>query len=423
MVEAPAAVKGPPLEGAAPARGLARRCEGSAYLLRSLHMLLAGSGLATGKRADEAALDAALQAMAASGLAHADVALVFTSGEAHPAAHHVLHGVRRVTGARVVVGASGAGVLTERAEVEQVPAVAVLVAGGGMLARAVLVPERERIDAGAAVHLAAETGATLAEGGSLLILSDVNLDPRGLLRGLADELGPVTVAGVVAAGAPPFELCNTEVAQGGLAALAVAGPLPVIGVGQGCQPIGEPYVVTRGEGAVVRAIAGRPALDVLKDAIRSLPDFEQRAPRAGIFAGLAMDPAKSPLGRGDFLVRNLAGVDKDSGAVAVSGEVRVGQTIQFQIRDAEAARRDLEAMLTRVEKRLSGHRAAFGVYFNCAGRGRALYGVPDHDVGLIRARLAGCPLIGVFGNGEFAPVGGANFFHTYTGVLVVFAQS
>src|SRR5262245_39601241 len=124
MVEAPAAVKGRSAIDRSDERP-PRSCGGSGYLLRSPHMLRAGSGLATGQRADEAALDAALQAMAASGLAHGDVALVFTSGEAYPAAHHVLHGVRRVTGARAVVGAGGAGVLTERAEVEQVPAVAV----------------------------------------------------------------------------------------------------------------------------------------------------------------------------------------------------------------------------------------------------------------------------------------------------------
>jgi small ligand-binding sensory domain FIST len=107
------------------------------------------------------------------------------------------------------------------------------------------------------------------------------------------------------------------------------------------------------------------------------------------------------------------------GRVAVAGDVRVGQTIQFQIRDAEAARDDLDAMLGRVRAGLGDCRPAFGVYVNCAGRGRGLYGVPDHDVALIRDRLGQWPLIGFFGNGEFAPVGGANFFHTYTGVLVV----
>ena len=222
-----------------------------------------------------------------------------------------------------------------------------------------LVAGRETLDAAAGAELAEQVGAVVAEGGSLFVLPDPQCEPRALLAGLADSLGPVPVTGGVAAGAPGFEWCDGQVVQGGLAALAIGGAAPIIGVGQGCEPIGEPYVVTRGDGQVVRAIAGRPALDVLKDAIRSVPDYEQRAPRAGIFAGLAMDPAKSPLERGDFLVRNLAGVDRESGAVAVAGDVRVGQTIQFQIRDAAAARQDLEAMLGRVQRALGdGGRAS-----------------------------------------------------------------
>jgi small ligand-binding sensory domain FIST len=136
-----------------------------------------------------------------------------------------------------------------------------------------------------------------------------------------------------------------------------------------------------------------------------------------------MDPAKSPLERGDFLVRNLIGADQSSGAVAVAERVRVGQTVQFQIRDAEASRDDLRAMLDDVVTRLRGRRPAFGCYFDCAGRGRGLFGVPDHDVTLIRERLDDFPLIGFFGNGEFAPIGRRNFFHNYTGALVVFPEA
>jgi small ligand-binding sensory domain FIST len=109
--------------------------------------------------------------------------------------------------------------------------------------------------------------------------------------------------------------------------------------------------------------------------------------------------------------------------VAVAEHVRVGQTIQFQVRDAEAARRDLQATLDDVAARLEGRRPVFGCYFNCAGRGRGLYGVADHDVRLIRERIGEFPLAGFFGNGEFAPIGQRNFFHTCTGVLVVFPAS
>ena len=108
--------------------------------------------------------------------------------------------------------------------------------------------------------------------------------------------------------------------------------------------------------------------------------------------------------------------------MGVAEPVRVGQTIQFHLRDAQAARDDLEAMLGRVEVALGGRRPAFGVYFNCAGRGRGLYGTSGHDVLAIRRRLGRWPLVGFFGNGEFAPVGPTSFFHTYTGVLVLFPE-
>ena len=133
-----------------------------------------------------------------------------------------------------------------------------------------------------------------------------------------------------------------------------------------------------------------------------------------------MDPAKSPLGRGDFLVRNLIGVDRASGSVGVAEPVRVGQTIQFQLRDAPAAAADLRATLGGMAAALGGRAPAFGLYFNCAGRGQGLFGAADHDIGLIREALGEFPLAGFFGNGEFAPVGGRNHFHNYTGVLVVF---
>jgi small ligand-binding sensory domain FIST len=388
-------------------------------------VIAAGTGLVTGKRADEAALAAARAAMAASGAAEADLALVFATGEAYPHGHALLRAVKRVTGARLVLGASGTGVISERGEVEAVPAVSVLAVrlGGALLAHPLL-SRREALDAAAGADLAEQAEPAVAEGGALLILPDaLHLNPRALLRGIAEGLGRVPVLGAVAAGAPSFGLYQDQVVCGAVPGVALAGAQPTVGVGQGCEPIGEPYVVTRSDGRVVRAIAGRRPLEVLEEAIRSLPDHERRLPQAGVFAGLALDPAKSPLGRGDFLVRNLAGVDRETGALAVAEEVRVGQTIQFQIRDGRASRDDLAAMLDRVERDLAGRQPAFGIYFNCAGRGRGLYGVPDHDVTLIRERLGTWPLAGFFGNGEFAPVGGASVFHNYTGVLMVVPQA
>jgi small ligand-binding sensory domain FIST len=387
-------------------------------------MVTAGTGLAVGGTADDAALEASLEAIARSGTDRADLALVFVTGDAHSRAHEALHAVRRVTGAPIVLGCSGTGILTERREVEDGLAVAVLVVRGERLVATPFSFERqgERPDLGA--ELAQEVGPTVAEGGCVLVLPDaIGCNPPALLGKLGEALGLVPVLGAVAAGAPMFELYNTDATEGALVGVAFSGLAPVIGVTQGCTPIGEPYVITHAEANVIQRIGSRPALEVLSAAIRSDPGTEERIRQAGVFAGLAMDPAKSPLERGDFLVRNLLGADRSSGALAVAERVRVGQTLQFQIRDAQASRQDLGEMLDELSERLRGRRPAFGCYFNCAGRGRGLFGVPDHDVSLIRERLGEFPLVGFFGNGEFAPIGRRNFFHNYTGALVVFPEA
>jgi small ligand-binding sensory domain FIST len=385
-------------------------------------VIAAGSGLAVGRSPEDAALEASLQALTRSGRERADFALVFVTADAYPHASRILHAIRRVTGARAVVGCSGAGVLSDQREVEREPAVAVLtVSDERLVLTPFLLEDQERLGAEAGAELAEQVVRTVAEGGCLLMLPDVmGLDPRALLRGLHERLGFVPVLGAVAAGLPLFELHGTESVRGGVTGIALSGTRPIVGVAQGCMPIGAPYVITRAEGNVIREIGSRPAVEILKAAILSLDNPEERIRRAGIFAGLAMDPAKSPLERGDFLVRNLAGVDQGSGAVAVAEPVRVGQTIQFQIRDADSSREDLESTLQGMAKRLGDRRPAFGCYFNCAGRGQGLFGVPDHDVTLIRKQLGEFPLVGFFGNGEFAPIGRQNFFHNYTGALVVF---
>lgn len=387
-------------------------------------MIVAGSGLAAGRSLENAALDASLRALSRSGQDHADLAVVFVTGDAYASAARILHIVRRVTGARALIGCSGAGVLTDHGEVEGASAVAVLTIQSDRLAMTpFLLEDQEKASTEAGSELAARVGRTVAEGGCLVVLPDAaGLDPRALLDGLRDSLGFVPVMGGVSAGTPLFELFDTDPVQGGIAGVALSGAEPIVGVAQGCMPIGEPYVITRAEGNAIQEIGSQPAVEILKEAVLSLDGAEERIRRAGVFAGLAMDPAKSPLERGDFLVRNLVGLDQSSGAIAVAEPVRVGQTIQFQIRDAQSSQEDLHATLEDIAKRLAGRQPAFGCYFNCAGRGQGLFGTPDHDIIMIAELLGEFPLAGFFGNGEFAPIGRQNFFHNYTGALVVFPQ-
>src|SRR3990172_3627896 len=68
-------------------------------------------------------------------------------------------------------------------------------------------------------------------------------------------------------------------------------------------------------------------------------------------------------------------------------------------------------------------RPRFGSYFNCLGRGVGLYGDASHDITLIREFFGDLPIVGFFGNGELAPVGGKNYAHSYTGVLAIIGEA
>src|SRR5262249_35201733 len=202
---------------------------GAASSQRSPVVIAAGTGLAVGGSADNAALEASLEALERSGASHADLALVFATGDAYPRAHELVHAVRRVTGARAVLGCSGTGILTDRREVEGELAVAVLVVRCERLVATPFLFERqgEREDLG--TELAQQIGSTVAEGGCALVLPDaMGCNPPALLSQLDQALGFVPVLGAVAAGGPLFELFNTDAVQGDLVGVWASRLSPIL---------------------------------------------------------------------------------------------------------------------------------------------------------------------------------------------------
>src|SRR5690606_10155402 len=106
-------------------------------------------------------------------------------------------------------------------------------------------------------------------------------------------------------------------------------------VSQGCRPIGTPYVVTRAEANVIYELGGRPPLARLQELFPQLSEREQFLVRRGLHVGRVLSEYQERFQRGDFLVRNVIGVDEKTGAMAVGDYLRAGQTVQFHIRDEE----------------------------------------------------------------------------------------
>jgi small ligand-binding sensory domain FIST len=168
---------------------------------------------------------------------------------------------------------------------------------------------------------------------------------------------------------------------------------------------------------------GRAALEVLRHLIQDLSEADrQLAQNNSLFVGVARDEFKQQLGRGDFLIRNLLGVDPRAGALAIGDRVRPGQRIQFHLRDAQASAEDLEVLLQNYRDDGSNSSAVGALMFSCLGRGKGLYGEPNFDSRLFHRYLPNIPLGGFFCNGEIGPVSGSTFLHGYTSVFGICRQ-
>ncbi|MBM3946953.1 MAG: hypothetical protein FJ315_06090 [SAR202 cluster bacterium] len=385
-----------------------------------------GVGYSIVPEAEAAGYAAVRMALDAAGLSQAEHLFLFATthyGSAWPA---LLATAQQTAGARSLVGCSGMGVLTSAGEIEGGPAVAVMALDSDSVRVVPYLARPTETDNDLSRSILREVGGRAQEGSLLMALPDVfNLRPAQLVQQLSAGLADVPIVGGAASGEASspqtFQWLNNQVSSRGVAGALVWGDFSLaIGVAQGCTPIGQPSIITKAQANVIMEIAGRPALQAIRETLETLPAEEVERAKGSLFAGLVIDEKQDLHGRGDFLIRNIAGVDPKSGAVAVGEIVRPGQTFQLHLRDGRSAREDMEMTLVKLAEVTRDNPPSFGLYFNCLGRGKGLYGELNHDVEAINQALGDVPIVGFFGNAELAPVRGRNLVHNYTGVLVLF---
>ena len=256
----------------------------------------------------------------------------------------------------------------------------------------------------------------------LVFLNPFSLNVEIWLKQWNQAYPHVPVFGGMAGGIPgdpeAWVFCDDRVVPGGVA-IALQGDIAVHSVvSQGCKPIGEPLTVTQAEKNVLLTLGSRPAYEVLSDVYKDLTDTEREQARGHLFAGIAVSEYLEEYKRGDFLVRNIIGADPKSGAVAINAVPRVGQTLQYQLRDSRVATDELKRLLHEQIARMEPPPYA-GLLCTCHGRGRGLFGGPDHDAGLVNEFFPGMPLAGLFANVQLGPVGDRSFAHGYTASLAL----
>lgn len=372
-----------------------------------------------------AVVEAAQRARAKLGPVPCDLALVFVSQTwADFDARELPRILARELAPLHSLGCNASGVIAGRREVEMEPGVSILAMRlpGVSVRGAHFAPsELARLEDGAGLVSALDLYPT--EKPKFITLGDpATCDAEKWLELLASGYPGCPVVGGLASGPvlrkPSWLLCDGRVHDDGAAVAVLTGPVEFLAVvAQGCRPIGEPFMVTKAEGNVLQELGGRQPLEVLRETLSRCTPEDQSLARHSLFAGLVMNEYRPGFKRGDFVVRNLVGFDPDTGHLVVGAALRRGQTLQFQLRDAHTSDQDLQSLLGAIPEPDAAPRGALLV--SCCGRGKGLYGEPDHDATVVQTLRGPLPLAGFFANGEFGQVGGRNFIHGYTSSLVV----
>ena len=363
----------------------------------------------------------------ASELGAVDLLLVCMTAHHAAEADRVRTKLRNTLNPGTLLGTTAEGVITDRHEQEREPGLAVMAARlPGVTLRTF---RYDQLDLGSATDapadLAAQTGIIAAETAAILLLADPFSTPMVRLLPLMDEAWPglPVIGGMASAARQPGQnrlLLDGEVLDGGAVGLAIGGAIRVDTlVSQGCRPIGKPMIITRSHRHIVQELGGRSALTMLQEMAVGLDEADKELIRTGsLQVGRVINEYRDRFGRGDFLIRAILGVDSDTGYIAIGDpQVRVGQTIQFHVRDEATAREDLQLLL---DAQLL-HDPPRGVLLcTCNGRGTRLYGRKHVDAEMIGDTLGNPPTLGFFAAGELGPIGPRNFLHGHTASLAVF---
>jgi small ligand-binding sensory domain FIST len=231
------------------------------------------------------------------------------------------------------------------------------------------------------------------------------------LAGLAADV--FLVGGLCAAHGSPLQVAGAPT-EGGLSGVLLdRAQVPLVtGLSQGCTPIGPVHEVSASRGSWLSGLDGRPALEVLEEEVGEI--LARRPGRIGGFIHVALPVEGSD--RGDYLVRNLLGIDTTNSSVALGTELRRGDRLMFVKRDGDAARADLKRMLEDLRTRTEGRPVQGALYHACIARGANLFGPGSAELGMIEEALGPVPLAGFFANSEIFH----NRLYAYTGVLTLF---
>ena len=393
-------------------------------------MTRSGAGYSHRPNVRDAVRDACASALQPLDGTPPDIVLLFSTTGYDPRA--VVDEVRTHIGTSVLVGCSGEGVIARGVADEGKRALCVM----AIASRTLRFQSIASTEYGIEPVRSAETLATqiLAQGatdirGVILFADGLQGNCNAFLRTLEARLPPGTIlCGGTAGDAMAFERTHQyhgdkahgdTVSSGAVTGLVIRGAAKVrVETSHGCLPIGTERQITKADAGWLREIDGRRAWDVFREYLDGDP---QDLNAEGIVHLCIGEPlsAGATSDHDEFVIHTPLKLDKDTGALFFpGGGIAEGTRVRLTRRDPSQIVSSSRACV----KRLLAHSRrppAFVLQFDCAGRGRILFGSATRDVVVapMQTEAPETTWAGFFTYGEIAPVGGRPFYHNYTAVL------
>lgn len=343
------------------------------------------------------AAQAVTQAMHKAGITTANSVLLFLTSEFANNPQAAIKAASKAANCTQVMGCSATGIFTEEDWVLDTPAAAAMVFGDGVNLQLAKFNDTQQ----PLFTLTAPNGinSTWLNDGSTRY---------GGVSGDANGQGPFSVwqnaKGDVSGCVDAF-FTHVKVATKASHGLAI---------------ITKPKKIHQVDGYDITLIDNKAPLIALKKAWKKHSKSDDHIPLHLIMAIYAKNT--KAINTGEFNQTSVISYDEDNGSITLAQPLETGQFLSWGFRDKTLAEADLTLVGNQLMEELDAI-PDFGLLISCLGRGPYFYGGIDRDLNVLTQRFPNMPLLGFYGNGEIASIGGTNQLLPYSAVLSLFAEN
>lgn len=266
----------------------------------------------------------------------------------------------------------------------------------------------------------------------MLLASGIDIAADRSIAGMESVLGKnVPIFGGTASdnmrGVSTFQWLGEKIYERGVVAIGFADPtLSLIGrAHHGSVPVGMPFVVTKSEANRIDELDGQPAWPYLMGKLNvpvDTPIGMGTIPISGL--GQELEPEFHSEYDNKHVLRAMFHKDAENKAFFHPVDTVPGTKLWLMQRDENLIFEGGNRMIKRLVDDLKGRQPVAVFHADCGARGRVMFNrvlkeeyISGIQVPINQASGSDVPWLGMYGFGEFCPLGGKNRFHTFTSAV------